>query len=272
MSWEEGWKYIAPPRQSGEIDALLAKCKEQIGRANNRKEVEELIATYEAILIVDPAHYEALWSLGRYYIMGYAYARNTEEKTIYYMEAIKYSERAMYTQSQFKDLVDSGETVWDACRALSKNEMAAMCYWYTGVGTYWEECLGGFGKLCNLHWVERVDKVTTKMLNTDPQWGGGLPYFGRALYHITLPRLRGGDMEQAEALLNKAFAAGPNWLYTRWGRAKYYHAENKNKKAFIEDLQWLTAQDPSAADSPYPWNVYYQADARDMLAHIEDRF
>jgi len=273
MSWEKGWDQIEKPQKKGEVDELMAKSKEQIGRADNKEKVMELIDTYETILEIDPVHYEALWSLGRYYnLMGYAYSNDEKEKEVSYMNAIKFCEQAMYTNPEFKSLVDKGEIVWNACSVLSKNEMAAMWYWYTGVGTYWKECLGILGKLLNLHWAKRLDKVTTIMLKTDPAWGGGLPYFGRAMYYIILPGFLGGDMKKAEVLLDKAFEAGPNWLYTRWGRAKYFHTKNKDKGAFKKDLEWLIAQDPFKADSPYPWNVYYQMDAKDMLAHIEDKF
>ena len=273
MSWEEGWNQIEKPKKTGEVNELIAKAKEQIGQADNKEKVMELIDTYETILEIDPVNYEALWSLGRYYnLMGYAYSNDKREKAACYMNAIKFCEQAMYTNAEFKSVVDKGETVWNACSVLSKNEIAAMWYWYTGAGTYWKECLGKFGKLVNLHWAIRLNKVTTIMLKTDPVWGGGLPYFGRAMYYIILPGFLGGDMKRAEVLLNKAFEAGPNWLYTRWGRAKYFYTKNKDKEAFKKDLEWLIAQDPFKADSPYPWNVYYQRDAKDMLAHIKDNF
>jgi len=37
-------------------------------------------------------------------------------------------------------------------------------------------------------------------------------------------------------------------------------------------LEWVIAQDPRKADSPYPVNVDMQKKARDMLANIDDYF
>jgi hypothetical protein len=273
MSWDAGWSQIEDVERSGAVDDLIAAAREQLTRADSRQGVLDLIAAYEAVLEVDPQNYEALWSLGRYCnLMGYAYSGSRPEKGRYYLRAVTLCERAMYTNPDFRDLVDSGEDVWCACRALSKREMAAMWYWYTGVGTYWKECLNGVGQLANLHWASRLEKVTAKMLATDPTWGGGLPYFGRALYFIVLPGPLGGDVDRATELLRHAFAAGPNWLYTRWGRAKYLHVRTGDREAFLRDLAWLLAQDPLKADSPYPWNVYYQRDAQRMIAHVEDYF
>jgi hypothetical protein len=274
MSWENGWQQIEAPKKTGNVDELIARANEQITRANNKEKLMELIDAYEAVLEIDPANYEVLWNLGRYCnLMGYAYSDNKKEKGVYFMKAVKFCEQAMYTNPEFKSLVDKGGTVWTACEALSKNEMEAMWYWYTGVGTYWKECLGGFGQLLNLHWAKRLDKVTKKMVETNPRWGGGLPYFGRAMYYINLPGfLGGGDMKKTEDLFNNAFEAGPNWLYTRWGRAKFFYTKNKDKEGFKKDLEWVIAQDPLSADSPYPWNIYYQRDARSMLTHMEDYF
>jgi len=34
----------------------------------------------------------------------------------------------------------------------------------------------------------------------------------------------------------------------------------------------VIAQDPHKADSPYPANVWFQAEAKEMLANIDDYF
>jgi hypothetical protein len=37
-------------------------------------------------------------------------------------------------------------------------------------------------------------------------------------------------------------------------------------------LSHIIAQDPRKMDSPYPANVHFQRDAKDMLSHIDDYF
>jgi len=36
--------------------------------------------------------------------------------------------------------------------------------------------------------------------------------------------------------------------------------------------EWILAQDPRKADSPYSGNVYLQREARELLANIDDYF
>ena len=75
MSWENGWHQIEAPKKTGNVDELIARANEQITRANNKEKLMELIDAYEAVLEIDPANYEVLWSLGRYCnLMGYAYS------------------------------------------------------------------------------------------------------------------------------------------------------------------------------------------------------
>ena len=58
----------------------------------------------------------------------------------------------------------------------------------------------------------------------------------------------------------------------RWGRAKYFHVKVGNRDGFVEDLEWVVAQDPRQATSPYRWNVYFQSDARLMLERVDRIF
>ena len=59
------------------------------------------------------------------------------------MDARKYSEQAMYTNPKFKDMVDKGAKVWEACTVLSIREMAPMFYWFLAGGSYYMQCLKG---------------------------------------------------------------------------------------------------------------------------------
>ena len=109
-------------------------------------------------------------------------------------------------------------------------------------------------------------------MEIDPTWEGGHPYLNMAMRYAILPSLLGGDMNKAEEFFEKALEAGPNWLYTRLGRALLLHTKKKDREAFTNDLEWVIAQDPHKADSPYPADVDMQKRAREMLANIDDYF
>ena len=84
-----------------------------------------------------------------------------------------------------------------------------------------------------------------------------------------LPEFAGGDREKSRELLDRAQAVGPESLLVRWGRAKYFHLETRNRAGFESDLRWVVAQDPRRASSPYAWNVYFQTQAREAYDRVE---
>ena len=72
-------------------------------------------------------------------------------------------------------------------------------------------------------------------------------------------------MKKSSEYYNKADEVGAEWLYVRFFRAKFLHAKTGDREAFRKDLEWVLAQDPHKALSPYPWNVYFQREAKKML-------
>jgi hypothetical protein len=99
----------------------------------------------------------------------------------------------------------------------------------------------------------------------DPAWQDCSVYFTWGVYYLALPASVGGDMARSAAYLEKASAAAPTSLLIPWGRAKYHADKSGDVASFRTDLEWVLAQDPSTAASPYRWNVYFQRDARAML-------
>ena len=59
-------------------------------------------------------------------------------------------ERGMYTNSEFKKLVDGGAPVWDASSVLTNREMEAMDYWYSSLGLYFSECMNPVERILSL--------------------------------------------------------------------------------------------------------------------------
>jgi hypothetical protein len=140
-----------------------------------------------------------------------------------------------------------------------------MYYWYAAKGNYFTECMNFLEKILNIRNTGETKKMIDRMIAIDPAWGGGHPYFSLAAYYAALPSFMGGDLKKASEYFNKADEAGTGWLYVRFYRAKILHAKTKDREAFRKDLEWVLAQDPHKALSPYPWNVYFQREAKKML-------
>ncbi len=273
MSSKGEWKNVEGPTEKGDTLALITKVTRQIDEADNKGKVLELIHTYESILRIDPANYEVLWSLGSYYLLvGMAYPDNMNEKESYYNKAMDCCERAMHTNPDFRGLTAQGEKPWEACGALSKKEIAAMYYWYTALSAYWSECLGRTGKFLNRKLPSRLNKMMKRIGDVDPSWEEGQAYYAKAVYYAILSKFYGGDLRKATYFFKRCIKEGPDRLSRRWGRAKYLYTRKEYRKDFREDLEWVVAQDPQKVKGPYPWNVFFQRDAKKMLSEIDDYF
>jgi tetratricopeptide (TPR) repeat protein len=265
-SWDPGWKGIKDMDRKGDVSGLIAQANKQIADADSKEKVAELIRTYEQVLEIEPANYEALWSLGGYYVMmGTAYSDSVKLKKEYYLKAIRMCERGMYTNSGFKKLVDGGAPVWDASSVLTNREMEAMFYWYSSLGLYFSECMNPVERIFNLRLLGHNKKMLDRMIAIDPLWHGGHPYAAMAVYYAVLPSIMGGDLKKSSEYYSKAVEVGNEYLYARFFRAKFLHAKTRDREAFRKDLEWVLARDPHKALTPYPWSVYYQREAKKML-------
>ncbi|MCK7510977.1 MAG: hypothetical protein MZV70_47490 [Desulfobacterales bacterium] len=73
--------------RKGDVSGLIAQANKQIADADSKEKLAELIRTYEQVLEIEPANYEALWSLGGYYVMmGTAYSDSVKLKKEYYTQ------------------------------------------------------------------------------------------------------------------------------------------------------------------------------------------
>jgi tetratricopeptide (TPR) repeat protein len=259
----------------GDVSQLLEKAAQLIQSADTKEKVLEVMETYENALKIEPKNREALTGAFSYsFLIAHGYSSNKAEKRTWYLKTIRYSEQLMYLNHEFANLVDKGEKVWDACRVLSKEELEALFLYYLGVGSLWKECLSGLRKIVNLKTVFGVKKILEAMMEIDPTYGAGKLYYARANYYATVPRFAGGDVRKAEEDYKKAIELGPDMLSFRRTRALMLHTKNKDRAAFEKDLNWVISQDPNKfrPHFAYPWSVFIQRDARDMLEHIDDYF
>jgi tetratricopeptide (TPR) repeat protein len=274
LAWEPGWKQAQAPAAKGDVNALLVKAKKLAADADSREKVQQVINAYEEAVKIDPQNIVVLNEAGNYYfLLGYCYIDKGKDKESYYLKAIQYSERAMYTNPEFRALVDKGEPVWEACRVLKKNDMHAMYRWYMALGNCWNDCYCIVGRMLNCQWPGRAKKILEQMTAVEPDFYSGSIHFSWAAYYTILPGILGGDMKKAGEYYDKALALGPHMNNFYVARALYYHTKQKDRKGFVEDLHHALAIDPRRADSlEYAWAVWYRGKAMQLLKDIDTYF
>ena len=276
MSWTPGWRspsLVGSAQDVGDAGMALERAETLFESADSASRLREAITAYDEALRSAPESGEVLVRLAEAHILyGAAYSDGKRDKAHSYITGIRYAEQALALNPQFRRRVEAGESLGEASAELGRDELRPMLFWVTGVSYYYKECLGGLGQLTQFRWMLRTREVMERMMALDPAYEHGAVPFSLAIYYIGLPASAGRDLARSADLLAQAVAESPTSLLTRWGRAKYLHVKTGDRAAFRRDLEWVLEQDPTAADSPLRWNVYFQRDARELLAQIEHWF
>ena len=276
MSWTPGWRTPTLARGVQDVSdagVALQRAETLLESADSASLLREAIAAYDEALRSAAESGEVLVGLAEAHILyGAAYSDEKREKAHSYVTGIRYAEQALALNPDFRRRVEAGESMGEASAVLGRDDLRPMLLWVTGVSYYYKECLGGFGHLTQFRWMLRTRALMERMMVLDPAFEHGAVPFSLGIYFIGMPASAGRDLARSADLLAQAVAESHTSLLTRWGRAKYLHVKTGDRAAFRRDLEWVLAQDPAAADSPLRWNVYFQRDARELLARIEHWF
>ena len=269
------WELIEGPTAGGPTE--LAEAQEQARRAtanaNDREAVTRALASWWRVLELHPASFEALVRAGDLeLLLGAGYSAHRRQQKEHYLAALSLQERALYTLPSFRARIDAGEPLWTAVDGVGAEGMEPMIKWVTAVFYLYGDTLSSAGKVLNVRWLGRVRRVLERMSAVDPDWGEGLLQFSWGIFHVALPPVVGGDRTLAAQELERAIELGPDWLLYRWGRGRYLHFELGDRDGFVEDLEWVVAQDPRRASGPYAWNVYLKRDALRRLQAVDELF
>jgi tetratricopeptide (TPR) repeat protein len=238
-----------------------------------KNEILEMINLFKEGIEENKHDLLATWKVGQYSILiGAAHSNNKPEKEKYYNQSMDYCERAMRMDQNFNDALNSGKTIWDAVKLLGFDYVNAMGFWYTARVYHFKECLSVMGRIFNGKSMSYNELIMNRIDELNPNWEGGGNNLSKAIFYIATPEKFGGSKQKAAEEFEKAIELGPNYLTHKWGRAKYLSVITGEKDLFVEDLKWIIEQDPKKCGNPYPWNLYFQRTAREMLAETEKIF
>jgi tetratricopeptide (TPR) repeat protein len=273
LSWENGWKKIPLPTLKSNIVALTEKADFLTNQANSLDRLETVIDVQKRILNINPLHFETLWKLSRNTrFHGQIYASNVQIRRASYLQSIQLAERALYTNQDFKKLIDSNTAPWNATEALCIEDLPALHYYFLGIFSMFLTDMNKPKKLINAHWINRSKAFVKRMIELDHTWGGGHPHYDRALYLCQLPSWLGGDMNKAGEEFEKAITIGPLWVNNYYMRARVYRTKLKDKRGFVSDLNIIANMDPKDSDAPFPNSCEYIRQAQIMLKNVNSWF
>ncbi len=273
LTWRPGWEGVSVRPTSGVAEQAWREAELLLADADSEAKVRAAITAQQRVLEADPGHQPALARLGELHVLlGAAYLESRGAKKAAYLAGIRACELAMAANPQFAAAVRSGASVDEASLWLGREHAGAMFWWITGVSYLFKECQTPPQRVINFKWMKRTQNVLRRLSELDPTFqDGGVP-FTWGIFYLALPKAVGGDLAKSAASFDEAITLSPGALLFRWGRAKYLHEKTGDRAAFEADLRWVVAQDPHRAASPYRWNVYFQRDARALLAAADRLF
>ncbi len=270
MKWEPGWQLDMDLNQGSVPIDLVSQADQAFALATDGPKLKSAIDLYRKASTQPQEAIHALNRLAECQILyGAAYAKSKREKRMWYREGIRFAERAMAENPQFRDLMLSETPLDEAIPTLREDDLKAMLLWVTGVSYYYKECLGAFGHIIHFQWVKKSQSMLNRMLELNRSYEFGAVLFSQAIYDIALPESVGGSLARAESTLKEAELYAEGSLLVRWGRAKYLHSRTGDIAEMLKDLNWVLGQDPKLAPSPLAWNIYFQEDARKMLRKLK---
>ncbi|TVQ39284.1 MAG: hypothetical protein EA370_04880 [Wenzhouxiangella sp.] len=266
-------QWTIPPVETAEPDQPWAEALARIHadhvRANDAESLARIIARLEALLDSHPGAAAVRVELAEALVLyGAAYATGRSVKRHLFSDAQAHAESALLTNPGFRSAIEAGQRPGLAASKLESADLPAMVIWATATAYLFDEGMTGLGRLRNFRGLEDLRLFMEQAMTLAPEHEYGLVPFSLAVFHIAAPPIAGGDLDRAAALIEQAIATPGVSLLPKWGRARYLHALTGDREARRADLEWVLAQDPSTADSPYRWNVFVQRDARRMLESL----
>lgn len=267
LDWQPSWQAAKPSTPSDEAGRLLNAARIKYSEAADKESLLASIQAYRDVLAEDGGNYEALTLLANLYILlGTAYTEDEIEKSEYFRKAMLYAELAMYTNADFKKMVNTGVTPWDAAGTLTEKEVEAMFFWVTALQYEFKETMPMVAKIANVGWLGKCLVFLDRIEELAPDFGGGAVEFAKVICYYVLPASKGGSKERGDLYMRKAVEKGENRLLPRWARGKYYYQVTNEPEKARQDLQWIASRDITQFEDAYPWKVHFQEDARKLLA------
>jgi len=266
MRGQENWHDVSPDRPTPVSINLAEQARQNFNQALDAQGLRAAIATYEQVLTVNPGDSQALTALSTQHILlGTAYTSGRHAKSRHFLIAMDYAERAMYSNQAFRAEVATGTPLWDAVDLLEDDQLEAMFFWVKALHYQFKEGLTLVGKIVNIRWMEHSLKVLERIVEIDPEFGGGGVEFAMAISYEVLPSRWGGSSERADAYMQQAVEAHPDWLLPRWARGRYYYEIRGEPEKSQADLAWVASRNPRDYADPRAWKRFFQADAGSSL-------
>jgi tetratricopeptide (TPR) repeat protein len=181
---------------------------------------------------------------------------------------MRYGERALALNPEFKRLVASGTRDVDALAACTKEDAPAIHWYYANLARWTNE--GGIQKV--LLYRDKLVKLATRLSELDEGYFHGSGPRLLATYYAKAPESAGGDLDKAKAGFERSLALAPSYFATKVLMAELYAVKKHDKALFVRLLTEVVHADPDVVPDVVPEQKLEQENAARLLARQVELF
>jgi hypothetical protein len=270
-SRESGWEKKTESVQMNSAEMATTK-KDAIAAWNGRVVKEKLqtaLNHFEKLHAADSGNLETLIFLTRgYYLLADSHTDNVDEKKKTYEKAASFGEKAMATNSAFRESIKSGKNVEESINQLTSSEVPAI-YWTAASLGKWAKASGIAAALKYKTrikaMIERVEKLQPDFFFAAPSryWGG---------FYAVAPSFAGGDMNKSRIQFEKSLKMAPEYQGTKVLMAEVYFTKEGKKEEFKKVLNEVLSSRFDNHPEIGPENALEKKKAEKLLKNIDELF
>ncbi len=252
-----------------ETKSLKSKALVLWNKRHEKESLEKAIEAYQKLANSTENNYEYLSRLSRaHYFLADAHYDEMEKKKKYWEMGTSFGEKAMATNSKFKEaMAKEGAKVEDHLDILGAEEIAAM-YWTASNLGKWAK---NSGIATTLKYKTLIKALISKVESLDRTFFYYAPdrYWG-AFFAIA-PGFAGGDMDKSKKRFERNLKEAPSYLGTKVLFADYYMVKEEDKESFkrlLNEVINSNVNDPKI----FSENFIEKMKARKLLKNMDEIF
>lgn len=270
-SRQSGWdkKTEAVSMSESELKSLTTEAKALWSQRADTEKLKASLAVFEKLHAANPQNLEVLIYLTRgNYFLADAHLQEMDKKKEIYEKAAAYGEKAMATNSAFRESVSSGKSVEDSLGKLTAAEVPAI-YWTAASLGKWAK---SSGIAAQLKYKPRITGMIQTVEKLQPDYFfGAVPRYWGAFYAVA-PSFAGGDMKKSKQQFDRSLAASPEYIGTRVLMAEVYWTKQGDRKQFESMLKEVIGSNFDNHPELGPENMWEKKKAEKLLKNADELF
>jgi hypothetical protein len=194
-----------------------------------------------------------------------------DKARLLYLKGKEYGLRALSKRREFEEVLPKSLNEFEPCLAdFGKKDVPAL-FWTASCWASWISL--STDSVEALAEVPKVVCIMRRVLELDESFYYGGPHLFMAVYHVSRPKVYGGNPEKALSHFEKAFELGQEkFLMAHVLYAKYYARQTFDRELFVSTLEKVLDSPSDSVPELTLLNTVAKQQAKRLLERADDYF